>query len=165
MATIETDHAGTRRGQISSDISTQAVQIVHEYTGRGPTKARTVLNHDSVTIILQDSLTKGELKLVEAGRGDEVLRTRHAYQQVMRQDLTRIVEKALERKVIAFLSDNHAVPDVGPSRRAPSSGWRASTMLSNTGTSSSVPASRSTRRGPRRATTASSVDPAPSRLR
>jgi uncharacterized protein YbcI len=112
MATIETDHAGTRRGQISSDISTQAVQIVHEYTGRGPTKARTVLNHDSVTIILQDSLTKGELKLVEAGRGDEVLRTRHAYQQVMRQDLTRIVEKALDRKVIAFLSDNHAVPDV-----------------------------------------------------
>jgi uncharacterized protein YbcI len=112
LATEEPAVQRGTRGQIAAQISTRAVQILHDYTGRGPTKARTILNHDSVTIILQDALTKGELSLVNAGREAEVLRTRHSYQEVMGPDLTQIVEDAVGRKVIAFLSDNHANPDV-----------------------------------------------------
>lgn len=42
-----------------------------------------------------------------------MLQTRHAYQEMMREDLTKLVEESVERKVTAFLSDNHVDPDVG----------------------------------------------------
>ena len=99
-------------GSAAARISTGAVQLLHEYTGRGPTKARTEVNRDSVTIVLADTLTKGERNLVEAGRAEHVLATRHAFQGVMRDDLVRLVEAALERRVIAFMSDNHIEPDL-----------------------------------------------------
>lgn len=101
-----------RHGQIGSQISNGAVQLLSEYTGRGPTKAHTIINRDSVTIILQDTLTKGERSLVDAERSEEVLRTRHTYQQVMREDLSELVERAMDRTVIAFMSANHIDPDV-----------------------------------------------------
>ena len=100
------------RGATAARISTGAVQLLNEYTGRGPTKAQTIINGDSVAIVLQDTLTKGERQLVQAGLEDEVLNTRHAYQGVMKKDLVALVETQLERKVSAFLSANHADPDV-----------------------------------------------------
>lgn len=102
-----------QRGQTAARISRSSVQLVREYTGRGPTKAHTIINRDSVTIVLQDALTKGERRLAQAGRENEVLQTRHAYQEMMREDLTKLVEESVERKVTAFLSDNHVDPDVG----------------------------------------------------
>jgi uncharacterized protein YbcI len=96
----------------SANISTRAVQLLHDYTGRGPTKARTVINHDSVMIILADILTRGERKLVETGKAERVLELRHDYQTVMRDDLIGLVESELDRKVIAFMSDNHIDPDM-----------------------------------------------------
>lgn len=102
-----------RRGVTAAAISNGAVQLMSEYTGRGPTRAHTVVSRDTVAIVLRDTLTKGERKLVEAGRADEVLRTRHAFQDVMREDLVALVEKHVQRNVIAFMSDNHIDPDVG----------------------------------------------------
>ena len=44
------------------------MRLLSQYTGRGPTKARTFLNEDMVTIVLQDTLTKGERTLVDNDR-------------------------------------------------------------------------------------------------
>jgi uncharacterized protein YbcI len=96
----------------SAMISTSTVQLLHEYTGRGPTKAKTLINDDVVTVVLADTLTKGERKLVDTGRSDRVLQLRHDYQLIMRNDLVRVVERQLHRKVIAFLSQNHIDPDL-----------------------------------------------------
>ena len=96
----------------SAMISTSAVQLLHEYTGRGPTKAKTTISDDLVTIVLADTLTKGEIKLVELGKADRVLDLRHDYQVGMREDFVAIVERQLERKVIAFMSQNHIEPDL-----------------------------------------------------
>jgi uncharacterized protein YbcI len=93
-------------------ISTSAVQLLNDYTGRGPTKAKTLIDDNLVTIVLADTLTKGERKLVETGRSDRVLELRHDYQLAMRDDLVAIVERQLERKVIAFMSQNHIDPDL-----------------------------------------------------
>jgi uncharacterized protein YbcI len=93
-------------------ISTATVQVLHEYTGRGPTKAKTLINDDVVTVVLADTLTKGERKLVDSGRSDRVLQLRHDYQLTMRDDLIGIVERQLDRKVIAFMSQNHIDPDL-----------------------------------------------------
>ena len=102
-------HAGSGP---SATISTSAVQMLHEYTGRGPTKAKTMINESLVTILLADTLTKGERKLVENGHSARVLELRHDYQLVMREDLVALVEKELDRKVIAFMSQNHIDPDL-----------------------------------------------------
>ena len=93
-------------------ISTATVQLLHEYTGRGPTKAKTLINDDVVTVLLADTLTKGERKLVDSGRSDRVLQLRHDYQLTMRDDLVATVERQLDRKVIAFMSQNHIDPDL-----------------------------------------------------
>jgi uncharacterized protein YbcI len=93
-------------------ISTGAVQLLHEYTGRGPTKAKTVINDNVVTVVLADTLTKGESKLAHNGHADRVMQLRHDYQLVMRDDLVGLVEGHLGRKVIAFMSQNHIDPDL-----------------------------------------------------
>ena len=93
-------------------ISTAAVQLFHEYTGRGPTKAKTLINEDLVTIVLADTLTTAEQKLVDNGLADRVLQLRHDYQLTMRDDLVAIVERQLGRRVIAFMSQNHIDPDL-----------------------------------------------------
>ena len=97
---------------ITRAISDGAVQLLREYTGRGPTKARTIVNEDMVTVLLSDTLTKGERKLVELGRAARVLETRHEFQLVMRDELVGVVEAHMRREVIAFMSANHANPDM-----------------------------------------------------
>jgi uncharacterized protein YbcI len=93
-------------------ISTATVQLLHEYTGRGPTKAKTLINGDVVTVLLADTLTKGERKLAENGHSERVIQLRHDYQLAMRDDLVAMVERQLDRKVIAFMSQNHIDPDL-----------------------------------------------------
>ena len=93
-------------------ISTSAVKLLREYTGRGPTKAKTLISDNLVTVLLADTLTKGERKLAEAGHKDRVLSLRHDYQTVMRDDLVAVVERQLDRTVIAFMSQNHIDPDL-----------------------------------------------------
>ena len=99
-------------GSPNAKISRSAVQLLREYTGRGPTRARTTINTDSVMIVLGDTLTKGERKLAESGKAERVRAVRHDFQLVMREDLVALVERTLDRKVIAFMSDNHLDPDL-----------------------------------------------------
>jgi uncharacterized protein YbcI len=99
-------------GNASQAISNGAVQILRDYTGRGPTKARTIINHDAVLLLMGDTLTKGERRLAESGKADHVLDTRHQFQLVMRDELIALVEAQIDRKVVAFMSDNHLDPDI-----------------------------------------------------
>ena len=96
----------------SAKIATSTVQLMHQYTGRGPTKAKTTINENMVTVLLADTLTNGERSLVENGRASRVIQLRHDYQLLMRDDLVEIVERELDRKVIAFMSQNHIDPDL-----------------------------------------------------
>jgi uncharacterized protein YbcI len=96
----------------SAKIATATVRLLHEYTGRGPTHAKTIINQSMVTILLADTLTTGERTLVEHGHTDRVLQVRHDYQTAMRDGLVGIVEHELDREVIAFMSQNHIEPDL-----------------------------------------------------
>jgi uncharacterized protein YbcI len=89
------------------------VQTLHHYSGRGPTKAQTVIGRNSVHCILGDTLTTAERTLAEAGHEEEVLLGRKRMQEVMRPHLVVKVEKLMQRKVIAFVSENHINPDFG----------------------------------------------------
>jgi uncharacterized protein YbcI len=102
----------TATGSQGLAISNLIVRLLSDYTGRGPTRARTHFNENLITIVVQDLLTKGERSLIRDGKAELVLETRRAYQQTMGADLTAGIEEITGRQVIAFLSANHLDPDV-----------------------------------------------------
>jgi uncharacterized protein YbcI len=97
---------------MAAAISNTVVRLLAEYTGRGPTKARTYINEDYIAVVLQDTLTKGEQSLARDGREQLVLSNRKAYQETMSTDLVAAIERITGRTVLAFLSDNHMNPDI-----------------------------------------------------
>ena len=99
-------------GSKAAAISNMTVRLLSQYTGRGPTKSRTFLHDDIVTVVLQDTLTKGESTLVANDKAGLVLRTRATFQEVMGDDLIAGIEDITGRTVIAFLSANHLDPDI-----------------------------------------------------
>jgi uncharacterized protein YbcI len=99
-------------GSAAAAISNMVVRLMSEYTGRGPTKARTYINDDLITVVLQDTLTRGERSLVRDGKQDLVLSTRFAFQQTMSEDMIAGLQQITGRKVRAFMSSNHMNPDM-----------------------------------------------------
>jgi uncharacterized protein YbcI len=99
-------------GTVASAISNATVKLLHEYTGRGPTKARTYIHEDLIAVVLQDTLTMGERSLVRDGEVELVIAARKAFQRTMASQLIAAVERHSGRRVMAFLSDNHIDPDV-----------------------------------------------------
>lgn len=108
MSVSEYSVAGSRAAAISNAV----VKLMSEHTGRGPTRARTYFNENLVTVLLQDTLTKGERNLVRSGRDELVLTTRHAFQMTMREDLSATIGEICGVEVIAFLSANSLDPDI-----------------------------------------------------
>ncbi|MDQ3722711.1 MAG: DUF2294 domain-containing protein [Actinomycetota bacterium] len=99
-------------GTLSAAISNAVVGLLHDYTGRGPTRARTTIGADTIVVTLRDSLTKAERTLADRGQSTQVLAMRRAFQDTMRADLIAAVEGLTGRTVEAFLSDNLHEPDV-----------------------------------------------------
>ena len=101
----------TAGGALYSAISNAIVGIVHEYTGRGPTRARTSIRDDVVVVILQETLLKAERSLIEDDKADLVVTMRRSFQQTMRVEMSNAVTDLTGREVIAFMSDSHLEPD------------------------------------------------------
>jgi uncharacterized protein YbcI len=99
-------------GPVAADISTGAVRLLHEFTGRGAVKARTVIHDDMVVILLAEILLKAERSLIADGKEDQVLDLRREFQDTMKESLVGLVEEKTGRKVIAFMSANHLEPDL-----------------------------------------------------
>ena len=106
---------GERTGSNGSPkalISQGAVALFRQYAGRGPTKAHTTIRGDLAIIVLRETLTEAERRMVAAGHGEEVRQFRDACQKAMRDDLIELVEEQLGRRVAAFSSHNVLEPDV-----------------------------------------------------
>jgi uncharacterized protein YbcI len=100
------------RGVLTAAISNAMVSLLHRYTGRGPTRARTTIDNDIVVCVLGATLTKGEQSLVQDGKAEVVLHSRRAFQDTMRADAITAVEELSARTVVAFMSNNHIDPDL-----------------------------------------------------
>ena len=105
-------NARTSDGQLATAIASMVVQVLRQYTGRGPTRSRTYLNDELISVVLQGTLTRAERALIADGNSDLVLSNRRAFQSIMRTDLIAGIEELTGRTVIAFLSDNSIDPDV-----------------------------------------------------
>ena len=99
-------------GRLNAEISNRIVQLVAQYTGRGPTKARAVVEGNAVVCLLQDTLTRGERKLAAGGEGDIILHNRRVQQSIMPREASAAIEELTGQKVVAFMSDNHLDPDL-----------------------------------------------------
>jgi uncharacterized protein YbcI len=86
--------------------------LLHEYTGRGPTRARTTIGNDLIVCVLADTLTNSERKLVDAGEERLVLEQRSAIQRLMSREAIATIEDLIGRSVTAFMSNNHIDPDL-----------------------------------------------------
>lgn len=86
------------RGSLAMAISNMMVKLVHEYTGRGPQRARTTINQDVIVVVLGDVLTKAERKLAENGGADQAVATRRAVQMIMREEAVAEIESPVRPK-------------------------------------------------------------------
>lgn len=106
------DESPSGEQSTAAQISNLVVGLLHTYTGRGPTKAWTSIDADLVSVVLHDTLSKGEHSPANDSQAPLVLEMRRAYQETMRPELIAGVQELTGRKVTAFLSANHLEPDI-----------------------------------------------------
>lgn len=102
----------TSHGEQLAAISTGLVKLHAEYYGRGPTKAKTYAVNDTIFCMLIGGFTTIEKTLIADGKADEVESVRRSFQGTMKQRFTEVVEAALGRTVIGYMSQIHTDPDV-----------------------------------------------------
>ena len=110
-ATSQTDFEAAT-GDVRSAISNGLVALLKEFYGRGPDRTKTYVNGDLVVCLLRGGFTRVEQTLLDGGHGDDVIRQRMAFQDVMRERFEEVVEAATGRKVIGFMSGNQQKPDM-----------------------------------------------------
>jgi uncharacterized protein YbcI len=86
-------------------ISNEMVKLFKDQFGRGPTKARTEwAGPDVLTVVLEDTLTPAERKLVQMGEHERLRETRMIFQYASTREFCEPVERLTGRKVRAFVS-------------------------------------------------------------
>ncbi len=86
-------------------IATEMVRLYKEAFGRGPTKARAQFaGPDLLIVTLKDSLTVAERNLVALGEIERLREARLFLQYAMENNVRAVVERILERKILAFAS-------------------------------------------------------------
>src|SRR5436305_14325498 len=92
------------------EISNAMVRLYKEAFGRGPTKARAQFaGSDVLIVILECSLTVAERNLVAMGEHQRLREARLFFQYAIEDQFRAIVEQALGRRTLAFVSgiDTH----------------------------------------------------------
>ncbi|MDA0171314.1 DUF2294 domain-containing protein [Solirubrobacter taibaiensis] len=99
-------------GDVLTAVSDGMVALLKEFYGRGPTQAKTYYYDDLVVCVLRGGFTRVEQTLLDGGRGHAVIEQRMAFQEVMRERFTAVIEHATGRPVIGFMSGNQQEPDM-----------------------------------------------------
>jgi uncharacterized protein YbcI len=106
------EQAPARGKQALAAISEALVSLHREYYGKGPTKAKTYFVDDTVLCLLQGGFTVVEKTLIDNGKAQAVHDIRRTFQAAMEERFKSVVEGALARKVIAYMSQIHNDPDI-----------------------------------------------------
>ncbi len=99
-------------GPLLAAISNRIVALQRQYYGRGATRAKTIMNGDIVVCVMEDIYISAERTLIDSGRFEAVQQTRSAFQDAIAPQFKAAVEELTGRSVIAFMSQNHANPDL-----------------------------------------------------
>jgi uncharacterized protein YbcI len=102
----------SRRGSLNEAIADAVVRSHARCVGRGPRRALAFYRENLVVVVLQGTLTKGELSLAADGRHGAVKRIRQQFRDLMRTELVEAVEALTGCGVVALVSDNSIEPDL-----------------------------------------------------
>lgn len=95
------------------EISNAMVRLYKEAFGRGPTKARAQFaGPDTLVVTLESSLTVAERNLVSLGEHQRLREARLFFQYALEDQFRAIVEQALGRRTVAFVSGIDTERDV-----------------------------------------------------
>jgi uncharacterized protein YbcI len=95
------------------EIANAMVRLYKSAFGRGPTKARAQFaGPDALVVFLENSLTVAERNLATMGEHDRLREARTFLQHSLEHEFRAIVEQALGRRTIAFLSGVDTEHDV-----------------------------------------------------
>jgi len=87
------------------EIANAVVRLYKEAYGRGPTKARAQFaGPDALVVILENTLTVTERNLVAMDEHERLRTTRVFFQRMLEKEMRAIVEQALGRRTVAFIS-------------------------------------------------------------
>lgn len=95
-----------------AEVTKGMVSLHRRFYGKGPTRAKTYAVNDTVICVLEGGFTTVERTLIDEHDVEAVLQVRRSFQAAMETNFTEVVEKALGRKVIAYMSQIHANPDL-----------------------------------------------------
>jgi uncharacterized protein YbcI len=99
-------------GERLARISNGLVGLHTRYYGKGPVAAKTYLVDDAIICVLHDGFTTVETTLIAEGRPDAVHQIRRTFQGAMEGQFTEVVESAMERRVVAYMSQIHVHPNL-----------------------------------------------------
>ena len=91
-------------GALNAALANEVGKLIADFTGRGATRSRAIVNHDLVVCVFEDSGTRAEYTLVSAGKAELVRLQRDALQRVMAPALIAAVERLTGRRVRTFIS-------------------------------------------------------------
>src|SRR6476660_4116992 len=104
--------ASAAEGEALARITTALVGLHKRFYGKGPVHAKTFLVDNTVLCLLQGGFTIVERTLIDIGRDQVVRDLRHNFQLAMQEQFTRVIETALDRRVVAYLCQVHTDPDI-----------------------------------------------------
>ena len=100
-------------GRLLAAISTRIVAILRDNYGPGPMKAKTYALDDMVIVVTRGSgFTTLEKTIIDNGEPDRVVAMRGDFHRMMTRRFTEVIEELTGRKVVAFLSQTHILPDL-----------------------------------------------------
>lgn len=103
---------GLSGGELNAAVTREVVRIHTAAIGRGPRKSYSFHNGDTLVTVMLEVLTRAERNLVSYDEGEAVLATRRLSQRAMAEELKAAVTRLTGRAVVAFMFDNHLVPDM-----------------------------------------------------
>ena len=102
--------------QVSSDarraISRSVVSLLKEHLGRGPVKAKTHINEDSVLVLMYEGHTVSEKTLSDDGQSKAVASQRVKASEALRERLTAVIEAETGRKVFGYMTSSQQEPSL-----------------------------------------------------
>ena len=93
-------------------ISTEMVQLMKQYFGKGPTKAKSYFLDDFLIVVMRGGTTRAEQTMLEAHREDSVREFRQQFENEMTGRMTGLIEELTGRKVINYQSQILFDPDI-----------------------------------------------------
>jgi uncharacterized protein YbcI len=102
----------SERARQATAVGNAVTRLHRDHYGRGATTTRTVYQRNHLVAFLEDIYAPVERTLIDAGKHEDVKRTRQAFQMTMRARFSEAVEEITGRKVIQFMSQVSFDPDI-----------------------------------------------------